>query len=310
MAIRANLRSSPQPTLQTRTLTDDDVASLRLNWQTKIEAEDLRRILYSYPGRSVWLPETLEFAVVAPWRHRAEVANIRHLVAVRHPELLVEAAVARCDAERAAMVLSIELEEVRRPAFYTGIGFHLLEEVVTFELGRLPSPGMRPGRLRFVAVDPTSARQRAMLLSIDHASFPWLWRNSELEFETYGFTPGVELFVGVLGDRPVAYLGLTTYLGWGHLDRIAVLPELQGHGLGQECVAFALDRLAKQGARRVGLSTQRSNVHSQHLYERFGFRRAWGNDYRVYGRYLRPVDERPERDEGNLGLGVAATEEV
>lgn len=291
MAIRADVRSPVQPTLQARTLTDANISSLRLDWQTKIEAEDVRRILFSYPGRSVWLPETLEFAVVAPWRHRNEVANIRHLVAVRNPDVLIEAAVERCADERAVLVISIELEEVRRPAFYQGVGFRLLEEVVTFELDRLPPPGLRTGRLRFVPVSPSDARSRAALLAIDHAAFPWLWQNSELEFETYGLTPGVELFIGLLDNRPVAYVGLTSYLGWGHLDRIAVLPELQGQGLGQEGVAFALDRLAMQGSRRVGLSTQRSNVHSQHLYERFGFRRAWGNDYRVYGRYLGPAGE-------------------
>src|SRR5688500_378034 len=121
MAIRAEPRSAIPSTLQARTLTDATVESLRLNWQAKIRTEDVRRILYSYPGRSVWLPETLEFAVVAPWRHRSEVANIRHLVAVRHPELLIEAAVERCAAARAELVISIELEEVRRPAFYQGV---------------------------------------------------------------------------------------------------------------------------------------------------------------------------------------------
>jgi ribosomal protein S18 acetylase RimI-like enzyme len=162
---------------------------------------------------------------------------------------------------------------------------------VTFELDRLPPPARRSGRLRFVPVNSSDARSRATLLAIDHAAFPWLWQNCELEFETYGLTPGVELFLGLLDNQPVSYVGLTSYLGWGHLDRIAVLPELQGQGLGQEGLAFALDRLAMQGSRRVGLSTQRSNVHSQHLYERFGFRRAWGNDYRVYGRYLGPAGE-------------------
>src|SRR5262249_31679163 len=93
--------------------------------------------------------------------------------------------------------------------------------------------------------------------------------------------------------QPVAYVGLTSYLGWGHLDRIAVLPSLQGQGLGQEGLAFALDHLARLGSRRVGLSTQRTNVHSQHLYERAGVRRAWGNDYRVYGRFLRRNGEHP-----------------
>jgi ribosomal protein S18 acetylase RimI-like enzyme len=291
MAIRADRLPAVPSTIQVRTLTDADVDALRLTWQTKVEPEDVRRILFTYPGRSVWLPETLEFAIVAPWRHRQEVAIIRHLNAVRHPGTLVEAAVERCDANEAVLVLSIELEEVRRPAFYQSIGFHLLEEVVTYELDRLPPPGRRPGRLHFVPVDPTDAAARAALLTIDHSAFPWLWRNSDLEFQTYAYTPGVELYVGLLADRPISYVGLTSDLGWGHLDRIAVLPSFQGQGLGQEGVAFSLDRLARLGSRRVGLSTQRTNVHSQHLYERAGFRRAWGNDYRVYGRYLRPIGD-------------------
>jgi ribosomal protein S18 acetylase RimI-like enzyme len=308
MAIRADFRSSPQTIERARILTDANVDSLRLNWQTKIDPEEVRRILFSYPGRSVWLPETLEFAIVAPWRHRNEVANIRHLVAVRHPELLMEAAVARCAAENAMLVVSIELEEVRRPAFYRNVGFNLLEEVVTYELDRLPPPSRQSGRLRFVPVHPTDAAGRATLLSIDHRAFPWLWQNHDLEFQIYCLTPGVEVFLGFLQDRPIAYVGLTSYLGWGHLDRVAVLPAYQGQGFGQEGLAFAIDRLARLGSRRVGLSTQRTNVHSQHLYERFGFHRAWGNDYRLYGRFLRPHDERPDNDEHHPGIRTIASE--
>jgi len=39
-------------------------------------------------------------------------------------------------------------------------------------------------------------------------------------------------------------------------------------------------------ARRVGLSTQADNLRSQQLYERYGFRRAGGNDYTIYGSWL------------------------
>src|SRR5262249_34515258 len=134
MAIRADPRTPLQPAIQARTLTDANVDSLRLARQSKIEPEEVRRILFTYPGRSVWLSETLEFAVVAPWRHRSEIANIRHLVAVRHPELIVEAAVERCVAFGAQAAICIELEDVRRPSFYRGVGFDLLEEVVTYEL--------------------------------------------------------------------------------------------------------------------------------------------------------------------------------
>ena len=180
-----------------RTLEETDVSSLRLGPQSKLSADDVRRILFSYPGRSVWLPETLEFAIVAPWRHRNEVANIQELAAVRQPEFLVEAAVQRCQDAHAALVVSIELEEVRRPAFYERVGFRLLDEVVMFELDRLPPAGRSSGRVRFVAADPFHADTREALLAIDRAAFPWLWRNSPAEFREYHHTPGVE-------DRPHA----------------------------------------------------------------------------------------------------------
>ncbi len=79
---------------------------------------------------------------------------------------------------------------------------------------------------------------------------------------------------------------MTAYLGWGHIDRVAVIPDLQGQGLGTDAVRFALRRLATAGAKRIGLSTQRGNIASQKVYERLGFRRAIASDYRLYGKIL------------------------
>jgi RimJ/RimL family protein N-acetyltransferase len=104
------------------------------------------------------------------------------------------------------------------------------------------------------------------------------------------------LFLGLYDGVPISYFGVTTYLGWGHLDRIAVRPEFQGRGFGKEALTFAIAHLAGLGAQRIGLSTQRGNAPSRRIYERFGFRRVWGNDYRVYGRYLRPIGD----NEGDL----------
>ncbi|HEX5500254.1 MAG TPA: GNAT family N-acetyltransferase, partial [Thermomicrobiales bacterium] len=135
---------------------------------------------------------------------------------------------------------------------------------------------------------PADASDLASLAHIDHDAFPWLWRNSADEFRAYAATPGVELLLGFDDDRPVSYAGLTRYPGWGHLDRIAVLRDQQGSGLGRETLAFSVERMAQGGARRIGLSTQRDNRRSQLLYERFGFRRSPGYDYRLYGAYFRP----------------------
>jgi ribosomal protein S18 acetylase RimI-like enzyme len=96
----------------------------------------------------------------------------------------------------------------------------------------------------------------------------------------------------VVDGRIVAYIGFTAFLGWGHIDRVAVEPSFQGQGLGLRLTRFATDRLVRLGARRIGLSTQVSNEPARRMYEKLGFVRQLATDYRLYGRWL---DERSER---------------
>jgi ribosomal protein S18 acetylase RimI-like enzyme len=272
--------------VEIRTLTPDDVKELRLGWRTRLHPDEILQILNVYPGRSVWAPETLEFAIAGPWRHRQEIANIQELSAVRHPEQLVEGIVDRARAGGAALVLSIELDETRRTNFYDRVGFSLVEEVITFDLVPPAFQYPSPLRLRYERADIAAPGTIERLCAIDNAAFPWLWWNCSLEFEAYALTPSVELYIGYSGDEPVSYIGITSYAGWGHLDRIAVVPRYQGAGYGLDSLDFAVRALIRQGARRIGLSTQRQNLRSQQIYERFGFRRSQTNDYRLYGRYL------------------------
>jgi ribosomal protein S18 acetylase RimI-like enzyme len=264
----------------------EHVAGLRLSWAARMQPDEVRRLLTIYPGRSVWTPKTLEYALVGPWRHREEIAHLVDLSAVRHPGDVIDAVLERCVAAGDALLLSVEMDEVRRPIYYERIDFSLLEEIVTYEWRGGMVPGTTGGHLRFVPVDASDDRIRSILLAIDHTAFPWLWWNSELEFQAYGLTPGVELFLGFDGEEPAAYVGTTSFPGWGHLDRIAVIPEKQGRGLGLTALSFAVDHLVRRGARRVGLSTQGDNLRSRRIYERFGFRRFPSNDYRLYGHPL------------------------
>lgn len=287
MALGVNTRQHPVASPDdVRMLTPADVSRLRQGWQNRLRGDELRRLLVAYPDRSVWLPGSREYVVVAPWRHRDEIASIAELVAVRGAETLLTALTERCRAAGDALVLMMELDEVRAPAFYARAGFRLLEDVVTYELEQ-PVVARQAGPLSFAPADPADPTILGELLSLDHTAFPWLWWNSPEEFAAYARTPGVELFIGREGPRAVSYVGLTTFLGWGHLDRIAVAPGDQGRGFGRASLAFATGRLAALGARRVGLSTQGDNLRSRRLYERFGFRRSEGNDYRLYGVPLR-----------------------
>lgn len=248
----------------------------------------MRQTLELYPGRSVWAPATLEYALMGPWRNRSEIASVDELVAARHAESLLRAAFERCVAHGDELMLTIELDSQRSPTRHERAGLEMLEEVITYEM-TAPQEPWRPGRtVRRVPVDAGDARAVDLVTRMDQAAFPWLWCNSRAEFDMYLRIPGVEVTVIEVNDEPIAYIGATMFAGWAHLDRIAVSPDRQGRGFGREALGLAVDSMRRRGARRVALSTQRTNWRSRRLYERFGFRRTYDHDYRLFGRWTRP----------------------
>jgi ribosomal protein S18 acetylase RimI-like enzyme len=270
-----------------RTLEPSDVAALRL--PTPRGAMSLKQALERLPGRSVWAPDSLEYALLAPWRNRTEIAVIEELDAVRHLVPLLRAAFERCVAHGDELMLAIELESSRPASRFERAGLELLEEVITYELDGPPRVVQSGGgvlrRRPVTAFDITAIDH---LLAIDQAAFPWLWRNNRREFDVYLRTPGVSVTLLEANGSPVAYVGSTLFAGWGHLDRIAVVPDAQGLGFGRQALASAVDSLRRQGAQRVALSTQRTNRRSQRLYERFGFLRTPELDYRLFGSWCHP----------------------
>ena len=294
--VLAPLRTPPVSTSVVRTLRPGDVTALQLPGRRG--AESVRRLLDVHPGRSVWVPSTLEYALVGPWRNRPEIASIEDLVAVRHLEELLRAAVERSANRGDELILTVELESRRSPARYERAGLEMLEEVITYEMGIAREPWSGSNRIRLVRVTANDEAAIDLVTSIDQASFPWLWRNNRVEFDVYAHTPGVEIWLVEAGGEPVAYFGVTLFPDWGHLDRVAVVPERQGRGFGLESLGLAVDTMRKRGARRVGLSTQRTNRRSQRLYESFGFQRTPTHDYRLFGAWCRPP-----RRAGALGVG-------
>ena len=269
-----------------RTLAPRDVDALRL--PGRVGAESTRRLLERHPGKSVWVPATLEYALIGAWRNRADIASVEDLVAVRHLEPLLCAAVERCAAQGDELLLAIELDSHRLPSRFERAGLEMLEEVITYEADIGREPWSASSHLRPVRVNADDARRVDLVTEMDQAAFPWLWRNSRVEFDAYLDTPGVEVSLVEADGEPVAYFGVTLFSGWGHLDRIAVVPDQQGRGYGLEALGLAVDVMRQRGACRAGLSTQRTNFRSQRLYERFGFRRTPEHDYRLFGAWCQP----------------------
>lgn len=288
MARRVVVRDAASIDVAVEPLAVADVPSLRLDERARLSEGRLTSLLRAYPDRSVWIPATGEFAVVGPWRHRPELAVIEAIAAFRNESALLRALIGRTRASGAAALLLLDSEETRRPAFYDRYGFQPLEQIQTFELP-MPARTLHSeepngrGRLRFTQVEDRSDSLLSRVVLLDHEAFPWLWWNSEDEFRAYLAMPEVELWAGSDGDQLLAYVGLTHFPGWGHLDRIAVAPRAQNRGIGREAMSFAIQRVATLGATRMALSTQGDNVRSQRLYARMGFRRTLGHDYTVRG---------------------------
>src|SRR5215218_3382422 len=198
-----------------RPLRCEDIPALRLPGRRGAEA--VRQLLDVHPGRSVWVPSTLEYALISPWRNRPEIASIEDLVAVRHMEELLRAAVERCAEHGDDLVLTVELDSRRSPARYERAGLEMLEEVITYEMGIAREPWSGTGRIRLVRVNANDEVAVARVTDMDQASFPWLWRNNRAEFDVYLHTPGVEVWLVEIDDDPVAYFGATLFPDWGHL---------------------------------------------------------------------------------------------
>jgi ribosomal protein S18 acetylase RimI-like enzyme len=262
-------------------LTEADIPQLRLPGRRS--NEQMRDTLRSRPGRSVWVPGTLEHLLIGSWRNRREISSIEEISAVRHLPALVEQAIVQCHKQGDELLLALELESHRGRSRFERAGLEQLEEVITYEIETMRVPLMQERHLHVREAYREDNALLLQLLALDNAAFPWLWRNSLEEFWEYLDSPGVRVLA--ISDRAqiVAYIGITEFEGWGHIDRVAVQPERQGEGFGQAAVTLGLDALRRGGARRVGLSTQRSNVRSQRLYERLGFQRTPDLDYHLYG---------------------------
>lgn len=272
------------PAIEPRPLTLDDLPSLRLDHHPRLSPAEAQSVLGRRPGASCWVPETGEFILVAPWRHRNELVTVHTSGAFAHEDMLLDAVMTQARDDGAIGFVVVDINETRQPTFYARHGLRRVEEIVTYEHRRLARLSSTPGfpGIEFLRVDGNDPGLLEAVIALDHAAFPWFWWNSDEEFRAYLAYTGVEVWAGLENGDVVAYVGFTQYLRWGHLDRIAVHPTVQGLGVGRAALAFAARALQDRGCRRLALSTQGNNARSRSLYQRTGFVRTPNDDYGVY----------------------------
>lgn len=265
-----------------------DSSAIRLSWSSRFSSARLSRHVARLPSYNWWNPQTGEYLIAEPWRHREEIAAVLEVSGRRSRAALVRRLTAELPVIGVDLVLLSENEWHSHTRLYRELEFGELEKIVYYQLAGLES-GPRTRRplpeLQFV---PLGRANLAAVIQIDHVAFPWLWWNSEGEFTFYMGVPGVQAWVGISAGRPVGYAGFTTQGNWGHLDRIAVDPAAQGSSFGAAILAFTLGSMHRQGVTRVTLSTQSDNYQAHRLYEGFGFQQT-SNSQTIVGRWLRPA---------------------
>ncbi|HET9494810.1 MAG TPA: GNAT family N-acetyltransferase [Chloroflexia bacterium] len=267
-------------------LTHEALAGLRLSWLSRFNASTLAAHLEEHPGLSLWVPATGEYIVGERWRRRDDIGGIVEVTARRGRQALIEALTGLLHAAGSKLVVLGTDVWPDQTRMWLDLGFGAVERIVFFErdlprrAGELEFPGVPDLGIERAGLDDIDA-----LVSVDHASFPWLWWNNADEFDNYLVLPDVRAYMALDGGQPVGYASYTMYNGWAHLDRLAVVQAHQGRRFGAAQLVHALRLMVEEGARSVSLSTQENNVQSHRLYRGFAFKQSRDSMY-IYGKEL------------------------
>ena len=147
-------------------------------------------------------------------------------------------------------------------------GFVSCDWVVTYEWNYRP---VIVGGNRRVTVRSAHLRDLPTLLSLDRQIFGPIWHKPINNFEE----ALARAFIFSVAERDgliVGYQWCEKHARHGHITRLAVRPDCQGQGIGTRLLTEALSSMVEAGVTWITLNTQESNLRSQTLYERYGFR--------------------------------------
>jgi len=157
-----------------------------------------------------------------------------------------------------------DLEPFLANGFTEADRLHLLRHDLT-DLHALPAPGGHLRRARF--------RDRPAVLHLDGLAFDPFWALDAAGLrDALDATPSRRFRVAQDRDRTVTGYAVTGRAGGqGYLQRLAVHPDHEGHGLGRALVADALRWLRRRGAAHAFVNTQVVNERAYALYRACGF---------------------------------------
>jgi len=89
--------------------------------------------------------------------------------------------------------------------------------------------------------------------------------------KAFFFLPGA-VIVAVSGGEVIGYaIGMIREDEIGHIISIAVDENKRRHGVGKTLLEGLIDRLSREGAKKIVLEVRKSNLEAKRLYQKFGF---------------------------------------
>jgi ribosomal-protein-alanine N-acetyltransferase len=152
---------------------------------------------------------------------------------------------------------------------------------------------------RAVTEDPPA------LAALEAACHSHPWTESQLSEEVSYGPPGAVLVLrsstrsGDRWDGIRAYCVYRMIVDEMHILNVAVAPEWRRRGLARWLMRFALEKAARDGARRAFLEVRESNREALSLYQGMGFVRAGSRR----GYYAEPIEDAVVLAREGLGPG-------
>jgi ribosomal-protein-alanine N-acetyltransferase len=205
---------------------------------------------------------------VGPWRGDTQIAYVAPLA---------DGAPAAADAVRRCCsvltdrgyraVITAALGPAESRGFIEA-GFEVRERLHLLALDLHDAPNVPPASLR------RGRRQdRPDALTVDSRSFDGFWRLDDAGFdEALTATPSSRFRVATVDDRVVGYAVSGRAGSRGFLQRLAVDPDHQRHGLGRALALDGLRWMKRRGVDRAMVNTQEHNDGALALYQHLGFR--------------------------------------
>lgn len=108
------------------------------------------------------------------------------------------------------------------------------------------------------------------VVAVEQAAFATPWSRGAFEGELANEL--THYLVLCQDGKIVGYAGMWVIVDEAHVTNIALLPDVRGHGLGENLVRTLMLAAAQRGASSMTLEVRPSNEIARRLYDKLGFR--------------------------------------